>query len=109
MTTRTTIIAGALACLVAASAASPVGAQSGPTLRVSYKNAELRTDAGAQAVFQRIERGARRVCTGDPSSISYRTASHCRRELIDLAVAKLADPRVAGMHAGTGPTRIAAK
>ncbi|WP_375401933.1 UrcA family protein [uncultured Sphingomonas sp.] len=104
----TTSVAGFLAGLAAFAAASPASAEA-PTLRLRYQFAELRTDAGAAAVFERIRRGAVRACYDGASIQHHATARRCRKELTDLMVTKLAHPRIAGIHAAAGPVRIAAR
>lgn len=107
MNQHSTIAAGLLASILALAATQPASATPGPTMRVSYKHSELRTDEGAQAVFSRIRRSANRACAAGGWNSHYRTVYKCRNELVELAVAKLNNPRVAGVHAANKPVRMA--
>lgn len=71
-----------------------------PTARVRYGDLNLATDAGARALYQRIQAAARTVCPiVDLRDLARLVeAQACRREAIERAVNAVGSPKLASAH-----------
>lgn len=81
-----------------ARAAPPIGAI--PSVRVSYRDLDLSSERGAQALLLRIESAARQVCpSADTRDLSIVSASHgCVREAVARAVRRVRSPTLAALY-----------
>lgn len=85
-------------------AASPAAAQSveTQTVRVSYADLNLNSDAGARAMLRRLRAATAEVCgerIGPRSLAEHRKIRACRTASIGQAVAELDNERVSTMFA----------
>jgi UrcA family protein len=112
--TRTRMSALALAVALTAAAVSPAvaapiwGDDEKVVAKVAYKDAELRTTAGAARIASRIRTAARQVCGGDNPVIASGTRfQHCQHKAIDQAIATLDAPLVANALGRSPATTLA--
>jgi UrcA family protein len=105
------ILAGSIVAAVYLSANAAQATQGAPQLRVKYNVWELRSEAGAQGVYDRIKRGARRTCPdqGVMPIADRMDAIDCQEELVSLAVAKLQSPFVTALHGGSEKIQLASR
>jgi UrcA family protein len=105
------ILAGSIVAAIYLSGNAAQATQGAPQLRVKYNVWELRTQDGAQSVYDRIKRGARRTCPdqGVMPIADRMAAIDCQEELVALAVAKLRSPLVTALHGGTGEIQLASR
>ena len=89
--------------VVPAGAGPAVSLTQAQTARISYRPYELQSAAGTQAVFDRINRTARRVCRHEPSFLAAEQRD-CQRELAGQIVGKIGSPGLLALwnngHAG---------
>lgn len=88
--------------ILAFTAASQVSAQD---IRVTYRAAELQSDEGTRAVFERIKSAARKACASGPY---FETRFSCRRDLTGQVVAKIGNRAMLAMQRGK-PTELASR
>ena len=106
-----TLLAIASAAVLGASV-QPALAQPEPaSLRVSYADLDLATDAGAATMLARLQTAAARVCEGQRQGVRgldaearYRT---CRQTVVAQSVEQVGAPRVAALYAGRSTTQLA--
>lgn len=105
------ILAGTVVAAIYLSGAAAQATQGAPQLRVKYNVWELRTQSGAQGVYNRIKRGARRTCPdqGVMPIADRMAAIDCQEELVELAVDKLASPFVTALHGGSEGVQLASR
>ncbi len=75
------------------------------SLVVSHADIDLRSEAGAAIMLQRLERASRRVCDGGPRRrplAEIRQIRACRTETLENAVNALDAPLVTALHHGHG-------
>ncbi len=104
--TGTLVAAAALACSLPALAnASPPQKTEKAAVKVSYKDLDVRTTAGAKALYARLKQASRAVCdvrsvreTGN-IRIAAR-AKDCYEEALAEAVDRVDNPLVDELHAG---------
>lgn len=84
-----------------------------PSISVSYRYADLASDAGVQSLYARLQSAARHVCgVGLHQQLPQQAeARRCASKSLNEAVAALGDPQVAALHAqgrrAPAATRIA--
>jgi len=80
------------------------------TLKFRYDSRELETPQGAQRVYRRLARTARRQCTLSGSLLTeLRVDERCIAELVADGVNRTASVLLAGVHRGTLQAEIAAR
>ena len=86
------------ACLLLGWSGSALGAANGvdgfATKTVKFKDLEISTADGAQALYGRIGAAARDVCRAE----SYATVRKCRAGAVDQAVRGVASPLLSSIH-----------
>ncbi len=72
-----------------------------PRVTVKFALREFATDAGALAVYRRIEAAARQVCPAQSigSLIESSASRECERAAVARAVAQISEPRLAAIAA----------
>ncbi len=77
---------------------------------VSYAELDLTKQAGAEALYKRIQRAAFTVCGGyeTPLPGSYTRKSRCFKTAVNEAVAKVNSPLLTALHQDQN-TRVASK
>jgi UrcA family protein len=65
-----------------------------PTKTVKFKDLDISTAKGAQALYGRIAAAARDVCRAE----SYATVRSCRAGAVDQAVRGVANPLLSSIH-----------
>jgi UrcA family protein len=115
--TRASLAQSLLACVLTATAAA---ASAGPAcaddvatavpsdvnaVRVSYHDLDLATDAGSQALYQRITQAARKVCAvSDIRDLTALAQSEgCERAAVAHAVRQVHNARLAAVVAAATP------
>jgi UrcA family protein len=104
LTTSTlTALTAALALGLSASGQS-AAAQNTETVsvKVSYADLNLSTEAGAKVMLQRIRSAAKKICgdgSDDPVAFIYQTLP-CAKATTDRAVAKFGNPIVTALNSG---------
>jgi UrcA family protein len=104
-TSKRTSVRYALACLAAlavsgaAVAATPT--DSVPSVRVSFSDLDMSTEAGANTLYRRITSAARQVCPNqDTRDLALTTAAeHCQAQAVARAVSGIHSPQLALMFA----------
>ncbi len=84
----------------------------GITVKVHYADLDLRGQAGAKVMFQRIENAAVEACGGQPDVrvLARRMAfDHCRRETIGRAVDALNAPLVTALSGRSSSSVLAGR
>jgi UrcA family protein len=114
---RASLAQSLLACVFTAAAAA---ASAGPacaddiatvapsdatTVRVSYRDLDLATEAGSQALYERISHAARKVCAvSDIRDLTALAQSHsCERAAVSHAVRQVHNARLAALVASAAP------
>ena len=104
-TFRTFALVSALAVL----GASPTLAdETSRSIKVSYSDLDLTTQAGAATLYSRIRGAARQVCGYE--GVTYAETSSWRRcfsDAVGNAVAKVNSPQLTALHQGKSPAVIA--
>jgi len=104
-----TFRAFALASALAVLGASPTLAdETSRSLKVSYSDLDLTTQAGAATLYNRIRGAARQVCGYE--GVTYADTSgwkRCFNGAVSNAVAKVNSPRLTALHEGKSPAAIA--
>ncbi len=99
----------AAALLMGAAAAAPAAAQQVQSEVVYYGDLDLWSAEGADALIQRIENAADRVC-GDapgPAPVAIQQSIRaCEFETVDFTIFDLAHPAVTARHRGVSPEVI---
>ncbi len=91
--------------IVGTAAAGVVGASTAddavPRMAVKYDPRILETEAGARAIYRRLERAAEQVCPDIPSGSRLNNAVflQCRAQAVARAVQKINNPRLAALNA----------
>ncbi len=101
-------LATVIAASVVAIAAAPAFA--GDQVQFSYKNYELDTAGGANALYERLSRQARKHCTAIGVRPLYirKVEGQCTADLTDEFVENIDHPRLYALHeAATGALRLA--
>lgn len=114
---RASLAQSLLACVLSAAAAAAsagtacvedtlAAASTGVSaVHVSYRDLDLATDAGSQALYERISHAARKVCA--VSDIRDLTAlaqsDRCERTAVSQAVRQLHNARLAALAAAAAP------
>jgi len=85
--------------LLAGSATALAGNRLGeiPTKKVSFRDLDISTAEGAEALYGRIESAAREVCRGTELAL-MRT---CREQAVDEAVRIVGNPLLSSVHRST--------
>lgn len=101
-----TLVAGALALGL------PALAQAGaiPAVKVQYSKATLKHEAGARALYAKLQGAARRACgEADGRDLRMvRAVNECQDEAVANAVASIGSTMLAAVHSQeTGGTRLA--
>lgn len=112
MNTMTKMLTAGLAFLVVGLASTnAMAADSGtPRMTVKYSGLNLSSEAGAEALYSRIQQAAFNVCGGRDSSLPWSsiTRSKCYQTAIDNAVLQVNAPLLTAVHQDS-TTRIASK
>jgi UrcA family protein len=111
--TRAFLAHSLLACVLTAAAATAsagtacaehsaaIATSTASSVRVSYRDLDLATDAGSRALYERITQAARKVCA--VSDIRDLTAlaqsDSCERAAVSQAVQQVHSPRLAALAA----------
>jgi len=93
-----------IAFTIAGTALASDPATDAPTVRVEYGDLNMNTRAGAEALHQRLRVAARSVCP-DTTSRNLRTSiagRQCVADAVNRAVADIAQPQLALVHAKFG-------
>jgi UrcA family protein len=94
--------------LAGLSAADARAGQETYQMRLRYHQGELASQAGAEQLYERIGRTARRTCQVTELSVAARArARRCRAELVDNAVASIDNRVLAAVHGQ--PTVLASR
>jgi UrcA family protein len=84
------------------------------SVKVSYADLNLSSEAGAATLYQRIRSAARNVCSPEPGERPlerYRDWKQCYETAINNAVGKVNSPLLSALHGSKTPTtppRVAA-
>jgi UrcA family protein len=97
---RTFALVSALAVLGASPALAD---EAGLSVKVSYADLDLSTQAGATTLFNRIRSAARTVCGHDDWSYSRWTFKRCFDQAVGNAVAKVNSPQLTALYQGKSP------
>ena len=100
-TFRTFAIVSALAVLGATPALADEAARS---MKVSYADLDLSTEAGAATLLSRIRSAARQVCGYDGSTFTDKAIwNSCFKHAVGDAVGKVNNPQLTALYRGKGP------
>jgi UrcA family protein len=99
-TFRTFALVSALAVLGASPAFADETARS---VKVSYADLDLSTQAGAATLYSRIRGAARTVCGDDDLPYTHWAWKKCFNEAVGNAVAKVNNPQLTALHQGKSP------
>lgn len=95
------------ACLIvgASSTAYAAAAEPAPSVRVNYRDLNLATEQGTQALYVRIVLAARRVCAVSDIRILAEVAAAqvCQAQAIAHAVRDVDSPRLAAVYSAHQP------
>lgn len=99
------------ACVVIA--AATLSAPAAAEMRIMIRDLDLSTSEGIAALYQRIERGARRVCKGSAAPWDagrVRTFQRCYASAIEDAVSTIDHPQLTALHlaSSTSPVQVGA-
>ncbi len=98
---RSPVRALALALILGVLGATPALAQDPASVKVSYRDLNLSTIAGAQALYGRIKTAARSVCGYEGRNLFDQSFwNACYRGAITDAVAKVNSPLLTAVHTG---------
>lgn len=97
------VAAGVVGCMVlgaAAAQASPVWFV-GPDVAVGYADLDIKTVAGAEKLYERIQQAAARVCPAANSRLltQYAAVMRCRNTVVEHAVTSVSSPQVTAVYA----------
>lgn len=95
------MIAGCLLGALSVGTASAASADDVPSFVVKYDPQALASEAGARALYQRLERVAQHVCP-EASGRNLETleaARRCEKQAVAHAVREINSPRLAEVHA----------
>jgi UrcA family protein len=96
MSVCTLVLTAALAGAAQAASAAPA-----PSVKVSYRDLNVRTEAGAALLYQRIRGAARFVCGTPGRRFEERAQWHsCVRDAISGAVTTVHSPLLSALDAG---------
>lgn len=103
-TARLAILATACALAALTSAQAGDAPAGRPAVAVRYDDLNLATDAGARMLYTRLRHAAARVCPGvhDRDMGRASRARACRDSAVAAAVARVASPPLAALHARGG-------
>jgi UrcA family protein len=96
----------ALAGATASSATSPSDQYVTHSVKVSFADLNLGSQAGAMALYERIQRAARKVCTPDTTERGlqrYRDWKACYDTAVTNAVGKVNSPLLSALHSSKAP------
>ena len=75
------------------------------SIRVSYADLDLSTQAGAQTLYHRIRGAARQVCGDEGTSYTDKAIwRSCFKNAVGDAVAKVNSPQLTALHQGKSPS-----
>ncbi|HYL71295.1 MAG TPA: UrcA family protein [Candidatus Dormibacteraeota bacterium] len=88
-----------------ASSAQAAGEPSAATARVSYRDLNLTTAAGSQALYRRIVSAARKVCAPEDIRVlnEVMIAHACESAAVERAVREAHSSQLAAVHAAQPP------
>jgi UrcA family protein len=97
------LIAGCLLGALSVGTASAGTADDAPSIVVKYDPASLASEAGARALYQRLERVAQHVCpeASGRSLATLEAARSCEKQAIARAVREINSPRLAEIFASS--------
>jgi UrcA family protein len=95
------MIAGCLLGALSVGTASAATADDVPTVVVKYDPQSLASEAGARALYQRLERVAQHVCpeASGRDLATLEVARRCERQAVAHAVREINSPRLAEIYA----------
>jgi UrcA family protein len=73
------------------------------SIKVSYADLDLSTQAGATTLYNRIRSAARTVCGYDDAPYGHFAFKRCFKQAVGDAVAKVNSPQLTALHQGTSP------
>jgi UrcA family protein len=98
---------GTLALATLAATAQAASATAVPTVKVRYSDLNVRTEAGAQLLYQRIRGAAHFVCGQQGRSLEEKAQwNSCVREAISDAVTTVHSPLLSALDAGASAPQI---
>ena len=74
------------------------------SLKVSYADLDLSTQAGAATLYSRIRSAAKTVCGYDDSSYRHFAFTRCFKQAVGNAVAQVNNPQLTALHQGKSPS-----
>jgi UrcA family protein len=105
-TFRTFALVSALAVLGASPALADETVRS---VKVSYADLDLNTQAGAATLYGRIRAAAKQVCGPDEWAYGHSTFKRCFNQALGNAVAKVNNPQLTALHQGKSPAMTASR
>jgi UrcA family protein len=94
----------AAACLAPSAQANGAAASAVPTLKVSYRDLDPNSEAGAQLLYQRIRGAAQFVCGEEGRSLDDQHAwNRCVHAAMSEAVQTVHSPQLSALDSAQGP------
>ena len=94
----------AAACLAPSAQANSAAASAVPTLKVSYRDLDPNSEAGAQLLYQRIRGAAQFVCGEEGRSLDEQHAwNRCVHAAMSEAVQTVHSPQLSALDSAQGP------
>ena len=94
---------------IAASTLLGLSAAQAQTASISYRPYELATAAGSRAVFERIQRSAKRACRWDIDTLRALEKVKCEADLTQQMVDKIGHPAVSALLTGKPGVQLASR
>jgi UrcA family protein len=95
--------AGVMGLLILGAAATPLSAAQviGPDVTVSYADLNINTQAGAEALYERLRHAAARVCPVEELRplAEHAAAMRCRNEVVAEAVSRVSSAQLTAVYA----------
>jgi UrcA family protein len=96
---RAGLLIAAVAALLPAAAVSAAERDEPLSTVVRYGDLDIESEAGAEALYRRLQLAARRVCPGDSRDLAMRAAVRaCRAQAIERAVGSIGSTRLAAVQ-----------
>jgi UrcA family protein len=97
----------AAACLAPSTQASTAAASTVPALKVSYRDLDPNSEAGAQVLYHRIRGAAQFVCGEEGRSLDDQLAwNHCVHTAMSDAVRAVHSPQLSSLDAAQNPVGL---
>lgn len=94
---------------IAASTLLGSSAAQAQSASISYRPYELAAATGSQAVFDRIQRAAKRACRQNVGAPEFFARGECQADLTQQMVLKIDHPRVTALLTGQPEVRLASR